>query len=628
MAVAIIARGAASSLGLGPAAFAVGAAGESAPAAWSRRSPDKVFGRVTACPAERTDRPRALFERSLAQVVEQLSQQEPSWRTLRLGVVVGTSSGGLAALERALAQGAAGEGSDAWRKCSYFAPLDGLRAALGRQPDRLVSLYGACASSALALGLGMRWLELGVCQLVIAGGYDAESDLVCAGFDSLKATSKDLPRPFRADRDGMALGEGAALLALMQLGPGPQESAARAYGFIQGFGASSDAVHITAPDRTGSGLARAAESALQDAALRSEDVDLVSAHGTGTSFNDASEAAALRLVFGERALSLPLHAFKPSVGHTLGAASALESLAALTALEQGLLPASASHGAPMPDLPSRLLESSQPAPDARYCLKLATAFGGSNAALVLSRFSAEPRSLAARPVRLVAAGEPITELELGPAEAELVCSQERLPRSDALSLLAVVAAGHALADARRRGVDVDRLRTGVIVGSVAATLEADAAFAERILSRGPEHAEPRRFPATSPNACAGHVAIAFGLGGVSHAVGAGADAAFEALEVARDWLAAGDAEAVLVIAAEAAGPTSERALRSRGIQPAGQGACALLLSTSGSGPLVDAELLGRARAAAPNPDFRALQALRRAAGLPDPSGFGSVRPPE
>ncbi len=625
MAAAIVARGAASALGVGTAAFEVGAAHEPARAAWATRGPGKPFARVTECEAARTERPRALLELGLVQLVAELDARDTEWRARRLGVVIGSSSGALAALERRLALGAEAAPDEGWERSSYFAPLSVVNRVVGRNPERLVSIYGACASSALALGLGLRWLELGLCDLVIAGGYDAESDWVGAGFDSLKATSAGPPRSFRADRDGMALGEGVALVALSR-------KAARAHGFVLGFGATSDAVHITAPDRTGRGLARAAQHALADAALPASAIDFVSVHGTGTSYNDASEATALGLVFGPSAHELPLHAFKPAVGHTLGAASALESLAALDALERGVLPASACSGEPMPGLPSMLLERSRPAP-LTHCLKLATAFGGANAALVLGR--EEPRTPArerpARPVHLVAAGSIVYELALERVQPELVSAVERLPRSDALSELAVAAAAEVLTRARGQRLVIDRARTGVVIGTVGATLDADADFGARILERGSEHAEPRRFPATSPNACAGHVAIAFGLSGLAHAVGAGAGAALEALEVARDWLAAGDLDAVLVIAAESGGPTSQRVLAASGLASLPRGALALLLSVEPTGVLLD-DLLSRRPShepvAAQTLGFHAFEALCQAAGLPGSTGFGSVRPPE
>jgi 3-oxoacyl-[acyl-carrier-protein] synthase-1/3-oxoacyl-[acyl-carrier-protein] synthase II len=627
--VAVIAYGAASALGLGEAAFDVGELDAPARTRLSEREGGKPFGRVLDCQASREHRPRALLELGLEQVVADLSRNEPAWRQLRVGVAVGTSSGGLAALEHALPDPAASP--VLLRESAYFSPLSGVARVLGREPDRLVSLYAACASSTLALGLGLRWLELGLFDLVIAGGYDAQSDWVSAGFDSLKATSAGAPRPFRAERDGMALGEGVALLALAPQGP-------RALGFVRGFGATSDAVHITAPDRSGQSLARAAREALRDAATAAADIDFVSVHGTGTSFNDAAEARALQLVFGDRAASLPLHAAKPSVGHTLGAAGALESLFALSALRRGLAAATASAGTPMPGLPAHLLEQNSPSL-ARHCLKLSTAFGGANAALVLSSQSDAPsRPRAPRGVQLVAAGAAVLDLDPERLQGLLVATPERLPRSDSLSALAVAAGAEALRDARARGISLDPLRTGVVVGSVAATLEADAAFAARVLARGVEHAEPRRFPATSPNACAGHVAIAFGLGGPSHSVGAGPGAVREAVEVARDWLAAGDADAMLVVSAEEIGPTARRVLDALGLETPQQGASAVLLVAAppggaGLGPSLDGPLLARgfpdlAEKAAKMAGPAGLQRLCQAAGLPSPSAFGTVRAPE
>lgn len=622
MAVAVVAFGAASALGVGLAAFDVGGPDERPRSAWSTRAAGKPFARVGACQHPRADRPRALLELGLSQIVQQLTELDPAWRDRRLGVIIGTSSGGFAALERAM-DGSPERDDANWQKSAYFAPLAGVAARLGQEPQRLVSLYAACASSTLALGLGLRWLELDEVDLVVAGGYDAESDLVCAGFDALKATSASAPRPFRAERDGMALGEGVALLALTR-------ASSAAYGFLRSFAATTDAVHITAPDRTGQSLARAASSALSAAELAPADVDFVSVHGTGTSFNDAAEAAALRLVFGEVAAQKSLHAFKPVVGHTLGAAGALESLAALSALQHGVVPASASLGSPMPELPAPMPEQNTAAP-VEHCLKLSTAFGGANAALVLSRRASPSVRRARRSVYAVAAGTVCTELDLQRLAGLLVAPPERLPRSDVLSGLAVAAAAEALRAAANHGFALDRARTGVIVGSVGATLQANAEFAARVLARGVQHAEPRRFPGTSPNAAPGHVAIAFGLGGPSHAVGAGPWAVCEALEVAGDWLAAGDADAFLVVAAEQDGTTAREALQAQGLPGLEQGSFALLLATTPRGLLLDKALLNRARALIEPPQnvgFRGLEAFCTAAGLPGPGAFGSVRPPE
>jgi 3-oxoacyl-[acyl-carrier-protein] synthase-1/3-oxoacyl-[acyl-carrier-protein] synthase II len=607
MSAAILAFGAVSSLGVGDAAFDVGGAGAAPPDAWSERRGGKPFGRVRSLAAAPAERPRALLELGLRQVLAELSTRVPQWRGLRLGVAIGTSSGGFAAFERALG----GEAVDL-ATCAYFSPLSALRPLLPRAPHRLVSVYAACASSTLALGLGLRWLELGDVDLVLAGGYDAESDWVCAGFDALKATSSARPRPFRAERDGMALGEGVALLALARPGT------TAALGYLSGFAASTDAVHITAPDRTGSALSRAAHDALADAGLTPDAVDFVSVHGTGTPFNDAAEGAALRRVFGARADELHLHAFKSVVGHTLGAAGALEALAALSAFQRGVLPASASPGAPMPELPARLLERSELAP-VRHCLKLSTAFGGANGALVLSREVGARAPRAARAAHVAAVGGPPAALSVERVQPVLVASPERLPRSDALSEQCVAAVAELLLVLSERGIALEPSRTGVVVGSASASLQADAEFGARILARGPEFAEPRRFPATSPNACAGHVAIAFGLKGPSCTVGAGAGAATEALQVARDWLRAGDADAMVVVAAEHVAEEASRVLRALGVELP-NGARALLLTRAPLGPSVEEDHEFA--------DFVGEDAPAGAAGLPESAPFGSVRPPE
>jgi 3-oxoacyl-[acyl-carrier-protein] synthase-1/3-oxoacyl-[acyl-carrier-protein] synthase II len=361
----------------------------------------------------------------------------------------------------------------------------------------------------------------------------------------------------------MALGEGAAVLAL-----GPP--ARPALGFVLGFGAATDAVHITAPDRTGAGLARAAAAALGDAGLTPRDVDLVSAHATATSFNDAAEARALARVFGDGPIP-PVVTTKAQIGHTLGAAGALESLAALDAMARGLLPAAAGDGQVDPDCgPITLLERAlRGAP--RVTLKLAAAFGGANAALVLG---CEPPK---RPAR-----DPRPVYLLSWAHVETVLSQDELAalgvhhpslgRCDRLTRLCLSAA------ARLGAVG----QAGVVIGHGLANLETNAVFAARLFEKGPLLVPPRLFPYTSPNAAAGECAIALGLLGPSFAVGASRDGWSEALAVARDLVAAGDAVRMVVVASDDIGPASAALAQAAGFALPPSGACAALIGADGS----------------------------------------------
>jgi 3-oxoacyl-[acyl-carrier-protein] synthase-1/3-oxoacyl-[acyl-carrier-protein] synthase II len=358
---------------------------------------------------------------------------------------------------------------------------------------------------------------------------------------------------------------------------------------VTGFGASSDAVHLTAPDRTGSGLARAAALAVEEAG--SPHIDLVSAHGTATPFSDAAEARALRTVLGDKLASeIVVHPFKAQVGHTLGASAVLEALVCADALERGLLPAAAGAGPLDPEMPIRLLaETLRASP--HTALKLSAAFGGANAALVLSnRPGFLPTGVSApshtpRDVYVSRGVHVALEPDAALLAAELGQPLERFGRADALTRMTLLAVGRLV---RRLG---SLAGAGVVVGEAFATLETDRAFHARIEQRGVRMAEPRRFPYTSPNAAPGECSVVFGLTGPGFAVGCGPCAGLEALAVAADLVRSGDAERAVVIAADAVGP-AVRAMSERLGLDAISGAVGVVVSSERRG---GAYLLGETR---------------------------------
>jgi 3-oxoacyl-[acyl-carrier-protein] synthase-1/3-oxoacyl-[acyl-carrier-protein] synthase II len=509
------------------------------------------------------------------------------WRTRRVGVAVGSSSGALgraaAVFSRLRKEGLREVDAKHVEGAFYFSPVLAAARELGIVLGPATLVLGACAASGLAIGLGKRWLEEGRCDVVLAGGFDAVSVLVAAGFEVLRATTGSLPpRPFRVGRDGMSLGEGAALVALVRAS-GCEKATVRA--FVTGFGASNDAVHLTAPDRSGAGLARAAMLALEEAGQ--PEIDLVSAHGTATPFSDAAEARALSMALGtEKASSVVVHPFKAQIGHTLGAAGVLEVLASVDALERGLFPAAAGEGPIDEDAKVRLLyraESGHP----KTVLKLSAAFGGANAALVLSRSSpgSETGVEARRPSFPVYVSRAVHVAEEPEGQA-LACLLdqpiERIGRADGLTRMTLVVVHELL---RRFG----SLRgAGIVVGETFATLETDATFHARIEDKGVRMAEPRRFPYTSPNAAAGDASVVFGLTGPGFAVGCGPSAAIEALAVAADLVRAGDAERIVVVAVDAVGPAVRAMCERLGLDGVG-GAVGLVVSRSPGLPYVLAE---------------------------------------
>ncbi len=548
MSVAIVAFGAVSALGRGARAATAGEIGASAAIATKEDAElaasklERPFcARVAVETSDDDDRAASILRLAWNDLIEALDARDASWKKKRVGLALASSSGGMRSAEnlfRALHEGAAvpralGE------RATYFAPMHRV-VTEHFSPSTLV--LTACSASTIAIGIAMGWLETGACDLAIAGGFDAVSVFVASGFEGLRATTARLPsRPFGIDRDGMCLGEGAALLALTR-------DDGDAIGYVTGFGASGDAVHVTAPDRTGAGLARAARAALDrtDAA----DVDVVSAHGTATPFNDAAEWKAMVASLGEDvARRVAVHPFKAQIGHTLGAAGALESLAALDALTRGVLPAAVISPRD-PETPVRLLERTEDAPSdsqARAALKLSAAFGGANASLVL-RTSPSPSS---RPRERYQAHilhcYHITEVPSFDRLAALTgIARERLGRADELVCLALGALGEmARAGAPVRGA-------GIVVGHAYATIDVNDRYFQRVLERGDARAaEARRFPHTSPNAVAGECSLAFSLTGPNLAVGSGLHGGVEALAIAAALVRAGDAERIVVVAVDA-----------------------------------------------------------------------------
>jgi 3-oxoacyl-[acyl-carrier-protein] synthase-1/3-oxoacyl-[acyl-carrier-protein] synthase II len=406
---------------------------------------------------------------------------------------------------------------------------------------------------------------------VLAGGYDALSLFVAAGFEAIRATTASRPNPFRRGRDGMALGEGACVLAIDRA---PSDVDAQAgWAQLLGFGAADDAVHITAPDRTGAGLARAAAAALADAGVEGDRVELVSAHGTATPYNDAMEARAIAAACPASPAPV-VHPYKAEVGHTLGAAGALELLVAIDGLRRRLVPAACGEGELDAEARVRLLERGERG-EPEVALKLSAAFGGVNAALAVGRRGRGRPSRVHRPVYLQ--GSAVVDQVRRAALAELTgVPQDRLARMDPMSQLAVGAVAELAEQVGR-----DRLvSAGVVQGHGLATLDVNLRFYDRLRTRGARWVDPRLFPATSPNAAAGHCAIVFGLTGPNFAVGSGLGGALEALQLGAELVAAGDAERMVVLATDDVGPAAQRwvAGLDLGGRPLRSGAVAVLLS--------------------------------------------------
>jgi 3-oxoacyl-[acyl-carrier-protein] synthase II len=311
-----------------------------------------------------------------------MGEVEPS----RVGVIVGTGVGGLTTLQKEC-QVWLEEGDRA--VSPLFVPMMMPNAAAGQVAMRVgahgpgFSVASACATGAHAIGEAKRMIERNEVDVVIAGGTEAALVGLClAAFRRMGALSREgVSRPFDVNRDGFVMGEGAAVLVLEREAHATARGA-RILGRVTGYGASNDAFHITQPEENGRGAIEAMTAALRDADLSPTDVGYVNAHGTSTPFNDRIEAKAIRQVLGED--GPPVSSCKGAIGHTLGAAGAIEALACVEALRRGALPPTLGLEEVDPECAAdHVAGAPREAPDLKVALSNSFGFGGQNATLVL-----------------------------------------------------------------------------------------------------------------------------------------------------------------------------------------------------------------------------------------------------
>ena len=241
----------------------------------------------------------------------------------------------------------------------------------------------ACSSASHAIGQAFWMVRTGAAPLAITGGSEAPFSFgILKAWEALRVVSPGTCRPFSKDRNGMVLGEGAGMLVLEPF-EAAQARGARIHAEIVGFGMSSDACHITQP--SADGAARAMRSAICDGRLLPESIGYINAHGTGTQANDPTETAAIRTVFGAHANRLAVSSTKSMHGHALGAAGALEALAAILALRDGFLPPTANYNEPDPACDLDVVPNRARDAQIEYALSNSFAFGGLNAVLAFHR---------------------------------------------------------------------------------------------------------------------------------------------------------------------------------------------------------------------------------------------------
>ena len=254
-----------------------------------------------------------------------------------------------------------------------------------------INVVTACASGTNSVGEAFRTIRYGDADVMLAGGSEASiTPMGIAGFSSLNAlsVSEDKSRcsiPFDKDRNGFVMGEGAAILVLEEL-EHARKRGAKIYAEVVGYGCSADAYHITSPDETGEGAARAMLNACNDAGVSTDDIDYINAHGTSTHHNDLFETKAIKLTFGEHAYDIMINSTKSMIGHLLGAAGAIELVTCAKELEDGFVHATVGLKETEEEMDLDYCKESRNA-DIQYALSNSFGFGGHNACVLLKKWS-------------------------------------------------------------------------------------------------------------------------------------------------------------------------------------------------------------------------------------------------
>lgn len=497
----------------------------------------------------------------------------------RFGVVLGTCNAGLLSGREWLRAGRAGE-VPAPELASLVTP-QALAESVGaafRLRGPVLAVNTACASGANAIGLAADLLRRGRVDAVLAGGSDAFSDVVFAGFHALQSLSPEPAAPYCATRQGLSLGEGSGMVVLVRAGFA-REHGLTGLADIAGYGLSADGFHATAPHPEGKGAARAIEAALRHSGVAAERIGYVNGHGTGTPKNDPAESRAIALALGaEQAARTAVSSTKSMVGHLLGAAGAAEAIVTAYALAERTAPPTASFTTPDPDCPLDYVPGAARPLSTGAALSNNFAFGGANAALVLTRSEDGHRPPLPDTDRVVvtgigllspaggsaaevwsayergespvewAGGMPLGRVDFDP-EPYLTKRQRR--RMDRLGQLGVAATVKALTDAGIAPGSAEAEAAGIVFGTGTGPMEAMERFTSPLLAEGPAAADPAVFPNTVYNQAAGQIAIHLGLRGPTSTLSVGHATGAAALAYTADLLAAGHADTLVCTVTDA-----------------------------------------------------------------------------
>lgn len=331
---------------------------------------------------------------SALEAAENAGISEENTDPYEMGVIYGSGIGGLTTIEEQVIKM---HDKGPQRVSPMFVPTSIVNMAAGNISIRLgaknisTSIVTACSSGTNAIGEAYRQIKEGRAQVMITGGSEASvNEIGIAGFAALTALTTEADKnkaslPFDAHRSGFVMGEGGATLILESL-EHAQKRGAKILAEVVGYGSTSDAYHMTSPDPSGEGAARAMSQAIAEAQITPAQVGYINAHGTATVSNDSSEAHAINRVFGEDS-PVKVSSTKSMTGHLLGAAGAIEALATIAALQTGTIPPNIGLTEQDPECTVNVAATNEKVPDLEYAISNSFGFGGHNAVLAFKKWS-------------------------------------------------------------------------------------------------------------------------------------------------------------------------------------------------------------------------------------------------
>ena len=344
--------------------------------------------------AKRLDRSSQFAIIAAREALKDSGINEENTNLENVGIFIGSGIGGLITIEN---QSQIKFEKGANRISPMFIPMSIANMPAGNVAMDLglkgesISIVTACASSTHSIGEAYRNIKSGYEEVILAGGTEAAiCELGIAGFENMKAlcTGTDKTRasiPFDKERSGFVMGEGSGVLVLEEL-EHAKKRGAKIYAEVVGYGATSDAYHITSPDPEGKGAARAMERAIKDAKITPNDIDYINAHGTSTHLNDSTETKAVKLLFGESCKVVKMSSTKGNTGHLLGAAGAIEAIICTKALENKLIPPTINYKEKDEECDLDIVPNKPVEKDLNYVMSNSLGFGGHNSSIILKKY--------------------------------------------------------------------------------------------------------------------------------------------------------------------------------------------------------------------------------------------------